>query len=391
MNGTITKHQGKRGVNWYGKFSIIDPATGKRVHRRVSAPTKQACEAKLRDAIKVAEGGQFGIDDRLTVRDFIERWLATIESTVRPSTHRRYQDLMRLHVLPAVGGIRLAKLSPADLQRLYADRLACGLGPTSVSHLHFVLHRALHQAMRWELVPRNVSEMVDPPRRKTPEAKTWDAKQVAAVLAVAENTPLAAVWRLALLTGMRRGELLGLKWDDIDLDKKTLAVRRTLSRGKGGTWELGQPKTTSGRRSISLPDSCVVTLRKHRATQNAERLRLGPLWEDQGFVFTNHTGGPLHVNSLVYQYEKLITTAGVPRIRFHDLRHTSATLLLAQDIHPKIVQERLGHADIGMTLNRYSHVTPSMQREAADALDKAIQDAEVAVAVSEGDAHSDAI
>jgi integrase len=283
---------------------------------------------------------------------------------------------MRLHVLPALGGIRLAKLSPADLQRLYADRLASGLGPTSVSHLHFVLHRALHQAMRWELVNRNVSEMVDPPRRKTPEAKTWDAKQAAAVLTVGEQTPLAALWRLALLTGMRRGELLGLKWDDLDLDKRTLAVRRTLSRGKGGTWELGQPKTTSGRRSITLPDSCVATLRKHRAAQNAERLRLGPLWEDNGFVFTNQIGGPLHVNSLVAQYEKLIKAADVPRIRFHDLRHTSATLLLAQDIHPKIVQERLGHADIGMTLNRYSHVTPSMQREAAEAIDKVIENAD---------------
>jgi integrase len=226
--------------------------------------------------------------------------------------------------------------------------------------------------------------MVDPPRRKTPEAKTWDAKQVATVLATAEGTGLSALWRLALLAGMRRGELLGLKWEDIDLDKRTLAVRRTRSRGKGGTWELGQPKTTSGRRSIALPASCVNALRKHRAAQNAERLRLGSLWEDQGFVFTNHTGGPLHVNSLVAQYEKLIKTAEVPRIRFHDLRHTSATLLLAQDIHPKIVQERLGHADIGMTLNRYSHVTPSMQREAAEALDKAIENADCAEGLGPG-------
>jgi integrase len=233
--------------------------------------------------------------------------------------------------------------------------------------------------------------MVDPPRRKTPEAQTWDAKQVAAVLAVGEQTPLAALWRLALLTGMRRGELLGLKWDDVDIDKRTLAVRRTLSRGKGGTWELGQPKTTSGRRSITLPDSCVSALRKHRAAQNAERLRLGPLWQDNGFVFTNEVGRPLHVNSLTLQYEKLIKTAEVPRIRFHDLRHTSATLLLAQDVHPKIVQERLGHSDIGMTLNRYSHVTPSMQREAAEALDKAIEDAWSDGAGTEPDDQSDAV
>src|SRR5215213_889235 len=138
MNGSIEKRIGKRGVSWYAKYSVTDPATGKRVHRRVSAKTKAEAEAKLRAAIMAAERGQFGIDDRLTIRDFIERWLAAIEPTVRPSTHRRYQDLMRLHVLPAIGAIRLTKLSPADLQRLYADRLAYGLGPTSVSHLHFV-------------------------------------------------------------------------------------------------------------------------------------------------------------------------------------------------------------------------------------------------------------
>ena len=157
-------------------------------------------------------------------------------------------------------------------------------------------------------------------------------------------------------------------WEDIDLVRSTLSVRRTITRGKGGSWEVGQPKTKASRCSIALPESCVMALRKHRVAQHAERLRLGPVWEDNDFVFTNRVGGPLHVNSLVKQFERLVREAGVSKIRFHDLRHTCATLLLAEGVHPKIVQERLGHSDITMTLNRYSHVTPTMQRQAAETL-----------------------
>jgi len=372
MKGSIEKRVGKRGTTWYGKYDFLDPATGKRVHRRVSAPTRKECETRLRAAIQAGERGRSAADERLTVRAYTDRWLAAIEPTVRPATFRRYTDFLRLHVLPAIGGIQMSKLAPLDLQRLYADRLDVGLSPTTVHHMHAVIHRLLKQAMRWGIVDRNVSEMVDPPRRATPDVTTWDAEQTVDVLAAGDSTDLAALWRLALLTGMRRGELLGLMWDDLDLDRGALAVRRTLSRGKGGTWELGQPKTASGRRSIALPASCVAALRKHRARQAEDRLLLGPMWQDAGFVFTNETGGPLHVNTLNYRFEKLIAAASVPAIRFHDLRHTSATLLLAQGVHPKIVQERLGHADISMTLNRYSHVMPGMQRQAADTLDAAL-------------------
>jgi integrase len=204
-------------------------------------------------------------------------------------------------------------------------------------------------------------------------ASAANRSQAAAFLATGDTTDLAVLWRLALLTGMRRDELLGLTWDDIDLERGALAVRRTLGHGKGGTWEIGQPKTKSGRRSIALPASCVAALRKHRAAQLALRLQLGIEWHARDFVFTNATGEPLHVNSLTNHFRRVIRASGVPTIRFHDLRHTCATLLLAEGVHPKIVQERLGHADITLTLNRYSHVTPGMQRQAADTLDAAIE------------------
>lgn len=378
MNGSIQKRVGVRGTTWYGKYDYPDPVTGKRVYKRVSAPTKKECEAKLRAAIAAVEAGKTSNSNKVTLREFVEQWLAAKEHTVRPATFRRYSDVMRKHVLPALGSVRLAKLGASHLQRLYSERLESGLSPTTVNHIHVTLHGALKQAVRWGMIDRNPTELVDPPRRAQPETQTWSLEDARAILAAGDKTNLAALWRLALSTGMRRGEILGLKWEDIDFQSGTLSVRRTLSRGKGGRWEEGQPKTAAGRRSIALPTDCLDALKRHRVQQAEERLRLGPLWEDHGFVFTGHTGRPLHVNSLDVQFRKLIETAGVPKIRFHDLRHTSATLMLLIGEHPKIVQERLGHSDISMTLNRYSHVTPGMQKRAADKLSAALNAAEAA-------------
>ncbi len=377
MRGSIQKRVGPRGTAWYAVVDLPpDPVTGKRRQKRVSAPTKRECESLATQVIAAAERDSVTAAGKETVRAYLTRWLAAVEPTLKPATFRRYGDMVRLHIVPVVGDVRLAKLSPLDIQRLYAERLAAGLSPTTVSNLHAMLHRALEQAVRWGLLARNMTEMVDPPRRATPETTTWDARQVAAVLALADRDDdgCGALWRLALLTGMRRGEILGLMWQDIDLDRGLLSVRRTLSRGKGGTWEFGTPKTIAGRRSIALPPSVVESLKRHRIRQLERRLVLGSAWEDRDFVFTNETGGPLHVNALDGRFRRLVASAGVPRIRFHDLRHTSATLMLANGEHPKIVQERLGHADIAMTM-RYSHVTMGMQRDAADRLDASLRKA----------------
>jgi integrase len=372
MKGSIQKRTGKRGVSWYGKYDYLHPLSSKRVHRRVSAPTRKECESKLRAAIAAAESGRTLATDKVTVRELADHWLASNAHTVRPSTHRRYSDLMRLHVLPVLGAVQLTKVSPVHLQGLYASRLDLGLSPTTVAQIHVTLHGAFNQAVRWGFLDRNPCTLVDPPRRTTPETNTWSLEQTRIVLAAGDTGELAALWRLALLCGIRRGELLGLKWEDVDLERGVLSVRRTLSRGNGGTWVLSEPKTASSRRQIALPETCVVALRQHRTRQLEQRLVLGPIWEDHGFVFTGRNGAPLHVNSLDAHFRRLIADAEVPKIRFHDLRHTCATLLLAEDVHPKIVQERLGHADISMTLNRYSHVMPDMQRKAADTLDAAL-------------------
>jgi integrase len=195
---------------------------------------------------------------------------------------------------------------------------------------------------------------------------------VASFLGAASADDSEALWRLALLTGMRRGEILGLRWPDVDLEHGSLSVRRTMSRGASSRLESGEPKTAAARRRIALPSSLTDSLRTHRVRQLEHRLAVGPAFEDQELVFPKSIGGPLHPNSLANRFRQLIVRTGVPPIRFHDLRQTCATLLLAQGVHPKVVQEQLGHADIAMTMNLYSHVTPDTQRDAAAQLDAMI-------------------
>jgi integrase len=372
MKAYITKRSGKRGTVWYGRIDLpTDPVTGKRRQKRFNAPTKREVEAMAVQLLAAIENGGFSEADakKITVSEYLTRWIASIEGAVRPSTKARYEEIVKRHIEPSIGRVQLAKLSPLNVQQLYADRLEAGLSPTTVDMLHNILHKAIKQAVRWGLLTRNVTEAVDAPRRATPEYTTWNEQVSTTFLAVADGDELAALWRLALLTGLRRGEMFGLKWEDIDLTRGSLSVRRTLSRGNKGTYTFGMPKTAHGRRSIALPRSVVEALHKHRVRQIEHRLALGVAYQDQGLVFADAIGEPLHPNTVTYQFKRLCRLAGVPIIRIHDLRHTSATLMLANNVHPKIVQERLGHANISMTLDRYSHVTMDMQKDAADQLD----------------------
>jgi integrase len=231
------------------------------------------------------------------------------------------------------------------------------------------LHHALDDAVKWGLLNRNVTDAVEAPKKARQEMHVWNAEQVGRVLRAAADDSLEALWRLAIYTGMRRGELLALKWSDVDLDGGALFVQRALSRGMTARLEEGEPKSRSGRRRIALSASVVESLKRHRVRQLEHRLATGDAYEDRGYVFANETGGHLHPNVLYRRYAALIARADVPVIRFHDLRHTSATLMLAEGVHGKIVQERLGHANIAMTLDLYSHVSADMQRDAADRLD----------------------
>jgi integrase len=355
----------KRGDRWTTFVDLPpDPVTGNRRRRRITAATKKEAEQLVVKTLHDVAGG-FVFDEQTTLREFWDRWLASSAPTVKPATLRRYKDLARLHLLPVLGNKRLAKLSAADVAHLHTDRLAYGLSSTSVRHVHGLLHRVLKDAVNWDLIHRNVAEAVAAPKRSTTEAKTWSAEEVERFIAAAEERDDGALWSLAVFTGMRRGELIGLRWTDVDFESRSIYVRRSMSRGADSRLVEGAPKTAKGRRRIALSPWMTDCLKHHQKAQLEHRVKLGPAYENNDLVFPNEWGRPLHPNSFVYRFKAAIKEADLPYIRPHDLRHTSATLMLRQGTHMKIVQERLGHSDIAMTMDLYSHVAPDLQDTAA--------------------------
>jgi len=342
---------------------------GRRVRETLYAKTRADARAKLTAALKAKRDGLPIFDERRTVAAFLSEWLTAKRASVRPSTWRRYEASVRLHLLPNIGHLRLTQLGPADLQALYADRLAAGLSAMTVRHIHALLHEALGRAEAWGFASRNVARLVQPPRAARHEMSALRPDQARLLIETAHGDRLEALYVLALTTGMREGELLALRWSDVDLDGASIQVRASLQRTDAG-YDFAETKTARSRRQISLTRTAIDALRRHRAGQAADRLRVGASWEDMNLVFPNETGRPLDPSNLLRRgFYPLLARAGLPRVRFHDLRHTAASLMLGRGVHPKIVSEMLGHSQIAVTLDLYSHVTPTMQREAATALD----------------------
>jgi integrase len=304
-----------------------------------------------------------------TVATFLDRWLRdSAASTVRPSTLVSYRSLVAIHIKPGLGAICLSRIGPADIQRLINDRTASGLSPRRVQYIHAVLRRALGQALRWGLVTRNVATLVDPPRVRRAEVQPLTTGEARELLEAARGDRLEAIYTVALALGMRQGEILGLRWDDVDLDAGKIRVRNSLQR-LGPGWELVEPKSARSRRTMAMPAIVTAALRAHRIRQLEERVWAGSRWQEHGFVFTSTIGTPLNGSNVTHRFQLLLESAGLPRQRFHDLRHASATLLLAQGVSARVVMEILGHSQIALTMNTYSHVAPELQRDAADRMD----------------------
>jgi len=365
--GSIYPHKrnGKK-VGYSGSYTVYTVAGAKR--RYVSGKDRDEVRQKLTKAMADRDGGLvFDAGDQ-TMGEYMERCLETsVKGSVRESTSESYRRQVGRYIVPALGSLKLKKLSAMHVQGMYRAMLDRGLSPRTVQYTHAVLHRALKQAVRWGLVPGNVSEDVDRPRLRREEIRSLDRHLLKT--AGESGDRLEALYVLALYTGMRPGELLGLKWDDVNSDEGSVRLNRALA-GQNIT----APKTKRSRRRIDLGAASIAALKAHRKRQLEERMQKSGLWREHGLVFPSTVGTPLNHRNVVRAFKNLLRRAGLPQItRLYDLRHTCATLLLGSNVHPKYVQELLGHASIALTLDTYSHVLKGMDGGIADAMEEALR------------------
>jgi integrase len=328
----------------------------------VFGTTRQEAADRLRAALNARADGHAPASAKETAGGFLESWLKSAESTIRPRTRDSYEQITHNHLMPRFGRIPLIRLQPQQVSAFYRDLLASGKSAKTVSNIHGVLHKALDQAYRWRLVPTNVADLVDPPRIPHHEMQALTPEEAKQVLAAAEGDPLEALFRLAIAGGLRQGELLALRWPQVDLDHSVVRVIAGLEQRRGHAPVVAQPKSARSRRQVDIGAATVEALRSHKAQAIEAALAEGHTYDRNGFVFSQPDGRPLTMSIVYKAWLKLNTKAEVKRVRFHDLRHTCATLLLTQGVNPKVVSEQLGHASIVITLDRYSHVIPTMQQ-----------------------------
>jgi integrase len=364
-------YQRESDGKWVSSVNLGFGPDGKRKRRVIYGATRKEVAEKLKKLLREQQQGTLPTQtERQTVGQFLERWLEdSVKPTVRPTTFESYSILTKTHLIPSLGRIPLTKLTPQHIQAFMNHKLAKGLSPRTVQYLHSLLNRALGLAWKWDLVSRNVARLVSPPRVQQAEIKPFTPEQARQFLAAIRGDRLEALYSVALALGLRRGEALGLHWQDVDLEAGAITVRVTLQRIRGSL-QLVEPKTGHSRRTIRLPQIAITALRAHRTQQIQERLLAGSTWQDTGMVFTSHVGTPIDPRNLNRQFDKIVEKAGLPKMRFHDLRHTCATLLLVQGVHPRVVMETLGHSRISETMDRYSHVIPALQQDAANKLDE---------------------
>jgi len=351
-----------------------DPDSGKRLYaNKTIHGAKRDAEQYLHAALRERDLGTLVATSGLTLSPYLDQWLETTRSRVRERTCRDYAAQLNRYVRPALGSRRLEHLRPLEIQNLYAAMQARGLSARTVRYVHAVLSAALRQAVKWRLLAQSPAGFVDLPRMRRAEVRILSGEEVTQFLAAAANDRFGLVFVVALATGMRPSEYLALSWADVDLEQGRVVVQRALA-WHGKTWAFTEPKTARSRRTIPLPATAARLLRDHRRHQAAARLAAGPRYTNLDLVFATELGTPVDLRNLAQRHFKaVLKAAGLPpTIRLYDLRHSSATLLLAAGEHPKVVSERLGHATITLTLDTYSHVLPTMQQAAAVRLEQAL-------------------
>lgn len=371
MRGRIRR----RSTNsWELTIDLGRDPHGKRLRKFVSVRGKKAdAEQKLRELLTTLDGGVPLHTSHLRLDDYLDRWLEFHGMRVRERTLYGYRNVIRRYVLPRLASIPLTKLQPGHAEQIYASMIAQGLSPKTVIQTHRVLKKALKQAVRWNMIGRNSLDLVDPPTAEQKEMITLDVDQLLQLLDRAMEGRYGAAIYTSAHTGLRRGELVGLQWPDIDLEHRVISVRREVVFVPRTGYVISQPKSAKSRRAIDITAPVIDVLQRHRAAQAEHRLSIGSAFKNEGWVFCKDDGSHLSPTTLTRTFAAIRDELGLPPVRLHDLRHTHATLLLQAGIHLKVVQERLGHSTITVTADVYSHVTAGLQRAAAEAFDQTLR------------------
>jgi integrase len=361
--GSVYYDESKK--RWVAAVSI---APGKR--KKFFCKTKQEAIRVRNEALRDLERGTLAIGPQQKLSTYLAYWLEEVHKpTIRLSSYIKYNKLINAYIIPTLGDVQVQKLTPQQVQSLYTKLGKRNLSSKTINSVHGVLHKALDNAVRWNLVSRNVCDLVSPPRIVKRQMKPLTLDQAHKLLEAAKGHRFEVLLMLAVVTGMRRGELLALRWSEIDLDRHILLVSRTVDYIAHHGYVETEPKTHSGKRQIVLPAFMVDMLKVHRAKQEEQRLAIGDKWEGLGVVFCDLHGGYINPRYLLVLFRKLLQEAGLPGMHFHDLRHSAVTLLMSMGVNIKVIQELLGHSDIVITLGTYGHLLPTMQGDAMEKWD----------------------
>lgn len=366
-------HVRKRGEkSWAVVLDLGRDADGKRRQKWHSVKgNRKDAERVLARLVNEINTGEYVEPAKIRLSEYLERWLRDYaKPRVSAKTYERYSDIVNRNIVPALGNYSLAKLRPLHIQAFYAEALSSGrkdgkggLSAQTVVHFHRLLHKALDQAVRWQMLARNPAASVEPPRPERKQMRALDEGETATLLKLVEGTRLYIPVLVAVTGGLRRGEILALRWRDLDLETGRAVIARSLEQTREGL-RIKLPKTERGRRTVVLPKYTCEALRTHRVAQAKQKLALGPAYEDEDLICPREDGSRWPPDVLSTAFAAMVRNSNQSHFRFHDLRHTHATQLLKQGVHPKIVSERLGHSNIGITLDTYSHVLPGMQEDA---------------------------
>jgi integrase len=366
--GSIYQRQDGR---WCAQVSLGYKPGGKPHRKLLYGKTRVDVSEAMKRTLRDQQLGLTIASEKQTVAQFLTDWL---ENSVKPKnkqlTYRSYEWIIRIHLIPGLGRLPLVKLTPQRLQAFINERHASGLSAATVKHINATLRAALSQAHRWQVVHQNAAKLITLPRSVRYEPTILTADQAKELLAFLRDHRHEALFTAALTLGLRRGETLGLRWCDIDLEKGTLQVCHSLERVKGEGLRLSEPKSDRAKRVLRIPQICLIALQKQKLVQDQERAWAGSKWHHDGFVFTTRLGTPMHPDEISHLFQKVLTDAGLPSVRFHDLRHSCATLLLSLGVPAKLVQETLGHSSYQLTMDTYSHMIPALRNEVADRMDE---------------------